>query len=53
MHHLDSIPLAGASVVPAVLSSLWYERTRSLWPNIIAHSLHNLSVALAALIRPF
>jgi membrane protease YdiL (CAAX protease family) len=50
LHHLDSIPLAGASFVPAVLMSLWYERTRSLWPNIISHSLHNLSVALVVLI---
>jgi membrane protease YdiL (CAAX protease family) len=33
---------AAASFLPAVLSSLWYERTRSLWPNIIAHSLLNL-----------
>jgi membrane protease YdiL (CAAX protease family) len=52
LHHLDSIALAGASFVPAVLMSLWYERTRSLWPNIIAHSLHNLSSALVVLIRP-
>jgi membrane protease YdiL (CAAX protease family) len=52
LHHLDSIPLAGASFVPAVLMSLWYERTRSLWPNIIAHSQLNLSVALVMLIRP-
>ena len=33
---------ATASFLPAVLSSFWYERTRSLWPNIIAHSLLNL-----------
>jgi membrane protease YdiL (CAAX protease family) len=52
LHHPDSIPLAGASFVPAVLSSLWYERTRSLWPNIISHSLHNLSIVLVTLIRP-
>jgi len=52
LHHLDSIALAGVSFVPAVLMSLWYERTRSLWPKIIAHSLHNLSSALVVLIRP-
>ena len=52
LHHPDSMPLAGAHFVPAVLMSLWYERTRSLWPNIISHSLLNLSCALVALIRP-
>lgn len=52
LHHPDSISMAGAHFVPAVLSSLWYERTRSLWPNIISHSLHNLSIALVTLIRP-
>jgi len=26
----------------ALLSSLWYERTRCLWPNIISHSLTNI-----------
>ena len=52
LHHPDSIPVAGACFVPAVLSSLWYERTRSLWPNIISHSLHNLSSTLVTLIWP-
>lgn len=33
---------AAALFVDALLSSLWYERTRSLWPNIISHSLNNL-----------
>jgi len=28
--------------VDALLSSFWYERTRSLWPNIISHSLNNV-----------
>ena len=51
MHDPDSIPVAGACFVPAVLSSLWYERTRSLWPNIVSHSLLNLSCALVRLIR--
>jgi membrane protease YdiL (CAAX protease family) len=31
---------------PAALFSLWYERTRSLWPNVIAHALHNGMPAL-------
>ncbi len=52
LHHPDCIPAAGAHFVPAMLRSLWYERTRTLWPNIIAHSLHNLSVALIALMLP-
>jgi membrane protease YdiL (CAAX protease family) len=33
----ESCPLFFA----ALISSLWYERTRSLWPNIIAHALNN------------
>jgi membrane protease YdiL (CAAX protease family) len=41
MHVPDSMAEAGAFFFPAVLSSLWYERTRSLWPNIIEHALHN------------
>lgn len=32
---------AAARFLPAVLFAFWYERTRSLWPNVIAHSLHN------------
>jgi membrane protease YdiL (CAAX protease family) len=52
LHHPDSIPRAGVYFVPAVLMSLWYERTRSLWPNIISHSLLNVSCALVTLIRP-
>ena len=32
--------------VDASLSSFWYERTRSLWPNIISHSLNNTMVTL-------
>ncbi|HWI57359.1 MAG TPA: type II CAAX endopeptidase family protein [Bacillota bacterium] len=47
MHGLDSIADAGAFFFAALLSSLWYERTRSLWPNIIDHALFNLVVTLA------
>jgi membrane protease YdiL (CAAX protease family) len=44
MHPVDSMAQAGILFVPAVLSSLWYERTRSLWPGIISHALCNLTV---------
>jgi membrane protease YdiL (CAAX protease family) len=35
-----------ALFVPALLTSFWYERTRSLWPGIITHSLNNLLTVL-------
>lgn len=38
----DSIPL----LLPAFVSALWYERTRSLWPNILSHSLTNTTTTL-------
>ncbi|HVM49729.1 MAG TPA: CPBP family intramembrane glutamic endopeptidase, partial [Candidatus Acidoferrum sp.] len=41
---------AAGLFLPAVLSSLWYERTRSLWPNVIAHSLFNLLPCVVVLI---
>jgi membrane protease YdiL (CAAX protease family) len=41
VHYPESLVSAADLFFPAVLSSLWYERTRSLWPNVIAHSLHN------------
>ena len=41
VHYPESLVTAAAFFFPAVLSSLWYERTRSLWPNVIAHSLMN------------
>jgi membrane protease YdiL (CAAX protease family) len=41
IHGPQSLVSAGVFFFPAVLSSLWYERTRSLWPNVIAHSLIN------------
>lgn len=42
VHVPCSLSTLGALFVPALLSSLWYERTRSLWPCIISHSLNNL-----------
>jgi membrane protease YdiL (CAAX protease family) len=41
-HAPCSLNKLAALFVPALLSSFWYERTRSLWPNIISHSLNNL-----------
>jgi uncharacterized protein len=42
VHYPACLVSAAGFFFPALLSSLWYERTRSLWPNIIAHSLLNL-----------
>ena len=47
MHTPGSLVDAGVLFFPAVLSSLWYERTRSLWPNVIDHALYNSMVTLA------
>jgi membrane protease YdiL (CAAX protease family) len=52
MHGPGCIPMAGFYFVPAVLSSLWYERTRSLWPNFMSHSLLNLLPTLLRLLPP-
>jgi membrane protease YdiL (CAAX protease family) len=41
-HTPISFHKVGVLFADALLSSLWYERTRSLWPNIISHSLNNL-----------
>ena len=41
IHGLESLVSVVAFFLPALLSSLWYERARSLWPNVIAHSLMN------------
>jgi len=46
IHRPNSISEAAVRFCPAVLSSLWYERTRSLWPNVIEHSLNNIVIAL-------
>ena len=46
LHHPSSLLAAGCRFFPAVVYSLWYERTRSLWPNVIAHAVHNLVGAL-------
>jgi membrane protease YdiL (CAAX protease family) len=46
LHDPHSLTAAGTYFFPAILSSLWYERTRSLWPNVISHALHNLVVTL-------
>jgi uncharacterized protein len=51
IHYPESLVPAAALFVPAVLSSLWYERTRSLWPNIISHSLTNALVLVFNLPR--
>lgn len=40
-HPLDSFDQT-LLFAPAVLSSLWYERTRSLWPNVVSHAMTNL-----------
>jgi membrane protease YdiL (CAAX protease family) len=46
MHPVDA-PLDFATLaVPAVFSSLWYERTRSLWPGMISHALQNAVVTV-------
>jgi membrane protease YdiL (CAAX protease family) len=42
IHTPISIHKQGVFFLDALLSSIWYERTRSLWPNIISHSLHNI-----------
>jgi uncharacterized protein len=40
--HSPETPVEAAGhFFQAVLFSFWYERTRSLWPNVIGHSLHN------------
>jgi membrane protease YdiL (CAAX protease family) len=46
MHRPDSAGAVAYFFFPAVLGSLWYERTRSLWPNIISHALDNVVVTL-------
>jgi uncharacterized protein len=50
VHYPESLVSAAALFFPAVLSSFWYERTRSLWPNVIAHSLFNLLPCFVVLI---
>lgn len=40
--HPYPLSAQGALFVSALLSSLWYERTRCLWPCIISHFLNNL-----------
>lgn len=41
VHGPSTFHKAGVLFVDASLNSIWYERTRSLWPNIISHSLQN------------
>ena len=41
LHNPGTLVEIGGHFFPAALFSLWYERTRSLWPNVIAHALHN------------
>ncbi len=45
-HPLDSVASGAIYLIPAVLSSLWYERTRTLWPNVISHALANFMFTL-------
>jgi membrane protease YdiL (CAAX protease family) len=49
VHYPSCLVTAAGYFFPAVLSSLWYERTRSLWPNVIAHSLVNLLPCIVVL----
>lgn len=51
IHRPDSVGAAGVFFFPNVLSSLWYERTRSLWPNVIAHSLLDTLVFVGAVLH--
>lgn len=50
VHYPETLVSAAAFFFPAALGSLWYERTRSLWPNVIAHSLFNLLPCCVVLI---
>lgn len=50
VHYPETLVLTAALFFPAALSSLWYERTRSLWPNVIAHSLFNFLPCFVVLV---
>jgi len=45
-HYPETLERAATLFLPAILSSLWYERTRSLWPNMVSHSLNNTLVTV-------
>jgi len=45
-HGPSSFHKMGVLFVDGLLNSIWYERTRSLWPNMISHSLQNTIFAL-------
>ncbi len=42
IHSPQTLVAAAVFFFPAILCSLWYERTRSLWPNVLAHFLINV-----------
>ena len=46
IHSPASIHKVGVFFFDALLSSFWYERTRSLWPNIMSHALNNILISV-------